>query len=146
MTWIVFSSSVSILVNGSPTDEFRTSRGLHQGDPLSPFLFLLAVEGFAGMMKHAVSSGSFKGFKIANDIRFEMLQLAVDTVLIVMDRRIIYASSFLTCQIEKISFIFLGIRIGSNHRSRIYAFFGGKVMGVVMEEKDVLGELGSDFP
>lgn len=45
--WIMgclFSSRSSVLVNGSPTVEFPISKGVKQGDPISPFLFILAME------------------------------------------------------------------------------------------------------
>lgn len=45
--WImvyITSTHALILVNGSPTKEFKLERELRQGDPLSPFLYLLVVE------------------------------------------------------------------------------------------------------
>lgn len=39
----VSSASISVLVNGSPTEEFGSGRGLRQGDSLSPFLSLIVV-------------------------------------------------------------------------------------------------------
>lgn len=62
----VFGGNMSILVNGSPTEEINVKRGLKQGDPLAPFLFLLVTEGFNGLMKNAVRRNLFKGFEIKN--------------------------------------------------------------------------------
>ncbi|GKD41675.1 cysteine-rich receptor-like protein kinase, partial [Tanacetum coccineum] len=45
------STSISILVNGSPTREFYMERRVRQGDPLSPFLFILATEGLNALTK-----------------------------------------------------------------------------------------------
>ncbi|GAU39170.1 hypothetical protein TSUD_372700 [Trifolium subterraneum] len=59
----IFESSMSILVNGSPTEDFKVGRGLRQGDPLSPFLFLIVAEGLAGMMSRTVEIDRFKGYE-----------------------------------------------------------------------------------
>ncbi|XP_058746991.1 uncharacterized protein LOC131619978 [Vicia villosa] len=81
------SARVSILVNDSPTNEFRMERGLRQGDPLSPFLFLIAAEGFSMLMKKAVECGEFIWYKIEKGTdRFTHLQY-VDDTLIIGDKR-----------------------------------------------------------
>ena len=73
-----------MLVNGSPTDEFPLERGIRQGDPLSPFLFLLAAEGLNVLMKALVETGTFIGYKVggANSVVVSHLQFADDTLLI----------------------------------------------------------------
>eukprot|EP00253_Pinus_taeda_P023159 PITA_23159 len=54
---LVTSSSFSILVNGSPYKPFNPTRGLKQGDPLSPFLFILMMEGLGKAIKSAKAEG-----------------------------------------------------------------------------------------
>jgi hypothetical protein len=77
------SASISVLVNGSPTKEFGMGRGLRQGDPLSPFLFIIAAEGFNLLMKRAVDLGRFSGYKFdEGDECFSHLQYADDTLII----------------------------------------------------------------
>ncbi|KAJ0628910.1 putative RNA-directed DNA polymerase [Helianthus annuus] len=61
------SSRASVLVNGSPTEEFKLSRGLCQGDSLSPFLFILALEALDVIMKRAIKIGVFKGILLKNE-------------------------------------------------------------------------------
>jgi len=58
------SSTVSVLVNGSPTEEFKPSTGLRQGDPLAPFLFIVVAEGLAGLVRQAARVNLFTGLKI----------------------------------------------------------------------------------
>lgn len=64
---LVTSSSFSILVNGSPSKTFSPSRGLRQGDPLSPFLFILMIEGQGRLIKHTIKMGNIKGLQLSED-------------------------------------------------------------------------------
>ncbi|XP_071736111.1 secreted RxLR effector protein 78-like [Rutidosis leptorrhynchoides] len=61
------SASISVLINGSPTKEFKLGRGVRQGDPLSPFLFIIAAEGLNWLTKLAVAKGLYNGVEIGNE-------------------------------------------------------------------------------
>nr|GFB75768.1 RNA-directed DNA polymerase, eukaryota [Tanacetum cinerariifolium] len=60
----LFSGKASILVYGRPTPEFHFHRGLKQGDPLAPFLFLLIMESLHLSFSRAVEAGIFIGMLI----------------------------------------------------------------------------------
>ena len=75
-----------MLVNGSPTEEFKPSRGLRQGDPLAPFLFILAAEGLADLVRQAVKASLLSGIKIGRkEVELCILQFAYDTVFFCED-------------------------------------------------------------
>nr|GEY24068.1 hypothetical protein [Tanacetum cinerariifolium] len=68
--WIsacLYSARYSVLINGSPTQEFMLHRGLRQGDPLSPFLFIIAMEGLHVSMKDAKASSLYCGISLGMD-------------------------------------------------------------------------------
>ena len=56
--------SFYILVNGEPHGLIHPSRGLRQGDPLSPYLFLLCAEGLHSLIKQAENCGKLHGVSL----------------------------------------------------------------------------------
>ncbi|WOL20029.1 hypothetical protein Cni_G28831 [Canna indica] len=59
------SVSYSILIGGQPHGFFKPTRGLRQGDPLSLFLFVIAMEGFNQLLTHECNNGSLRGVQIS---------------------------------------------------------------------------------
>ncbi|KAL5569671.1 hypothetical protein UlMin_026246, partial [Ulmus minor] len=85
-TWMrgcISSANFSIMINGKPRGRFGASRGLRQGDPLSPFLFILVADILGRMMDKAVSIGEVKGFKVGREeVVVSHLQFADDTLFL----------------------------------------------------------------
>lgn len=81
----VESATGSVLVNGSPTGEFKLKRGLRQGDPISPFLYLIVAEGLNMLVHRAVEMGELKPAVIGKKrVAVSHLQYADDTVFLAM--------------------------------------------------------------
>lgn len=78
----VSSVSYKICVNGVLSDMFRLERGLRQGDPLSPYLFLLCAEGFSAMLAKAEQEGKLHGVTICRSASLVSHRLFVDDSLI----------------------------------------------------------------
>lgn len=85
ISWIWSCTSTpycSMLVNGSPQGFFSTSRGIRQGDPLSPFLFIIIVEALKHMINRSRIEGCWKAIKISRGVDdITHTQFANDTLL-----------------------------------------------------------------
>ena len=78
----ISTMSYSILVNGEPRGDIRPSRGLRQGDPLSPYLFLLCSEGLNRMFQRVVADDSIRGFSLCKrGPKISLLFFADDSLL-----------------------------------------------------------------
>src|SRR3990170_4589394 len=79
---MVSSVSFSVLFNGEKLDSFIPTRGIRQGDPISPYLFLIAAEGLSCLLKSS-SRSSFAGIKVAPTApTINHLLFADDTLLL----------------------------------------------------------------
>ncbi|MCI24861.1 cysteine-rich receptor-like protein kinase [Trifolium medium] len=127
--WIkecICTTLASVLVNGNPTDEFPLERGLRQGDPLSPFLFLLATEGLNVLMQAIVENQFFSGNQKLGDRALRAILVLFETMsglkvnilksmlvgVNIADSWLRAAATALHCKVGKMSFLYLGLPIG----------------------------------
>jgi len=83
--WIkacVSTATLSILVNGVPSKPFQMDRGLRQGDPLSPFLFVMMAEVLNRLLSKAAATGFFQGLYVGSgNVNITHLQIADNTLI-----------------------------------------------------------------
>lgn len=60
------SVSFSVLINGSPYGQFDVTRGIRQGDPLSPYLFILCADVLSSLITKAQQERKLKGIRVSN--------------------------------------------------------------------------------
>ncbi|GLT54232.1 hypothetical protein SLA2020_274480 [Shorea laevis] len=100
VNWIricISSPSFSILINGSPFGHFSPARGFRQGDPLSPFLFILGSEVLSRLLFKEEAAGRLKGLKIARRCPAISHLLFADDLLIFGRASISEAACINTC-------------------------------------------------
>ncbi|XP_062145461.1 uncharacterized protein LOC133852722 [Alnus glutinosa] len=74
--------SYSILLNGQPTGHIVPTRGIRQGDPLSPYLFIICAEGLSSMLKRSSREGAITGVPISRGgTRIQHLLFADDSLI-----------------------------------------------------------------
>nr|GEV40636.1 RNA-directed DNA polymerase, eukaryota [Tanacetum cinerariifolium] len=71
-----------VLVNGSPTPKFQFHRGLKQGDPLSPILFILIMKSLHLSLKKVINAGLFTGISLDNSLTISHLFYADEAIFV----------------------------------------------------------------
>ncbi|XP_071704456.1 uncharacterized mitochondrial protein AtMg01250-like [Rutidosis leptorrhynchoides] len=76
------SARTSVSVNGNPTREFPIKRGLLQGDSVSPFLFIIVMEGLHLEFHRVIELDFIRGIKVGNsNMRLSHFIYADDVIL-----------------------------------------------------------------
>ncbi|KAL4292566.1 hypothetical protein AHAS_Ahas18G0040900 [Arachis hypogaea] len=61
------SVNYSVIWNGNRTEEFTPIRGLRQGDPLSPYLFVIAMDALSYLIEEQVQNGGWKAIRVGRE-------------------------------------------------------------------------------
>ena len=81
INWCISTATFSVLINGSPAGFFRSSRGLRQGDPLSPYLFVIGIEALSCLLNRAVEGNFITGCRDGGEIVISHLLYPDDTII-----------------------------------------------------------------
>ncbi|GJX53707.1 putative RNA-directed DNA polymerase, eukaryota, reverse transcriptase zinc-binding domain protein [Tanacetum coccineum] len=125
------SASISVLINGSPSKEFKLERGLRQGYTLSPFLFLIVAEALQISILEAYDALFFgdwsrlnasnlihilKWFELASGIKVNIAKSRLLGVG-VPNIEVEFMASSLGCTHDSLPFTYLGLLVGKKMRA-----------------------------
>lgn len=111
------SAKASVLVNGAPTKEFDISRGVRQGDPLAPFLFIIAMEGLHVSLEKACELHYFRGISFSKEnVSLSHLMYADDVTFVGewSEMNIVNLNRILRC-----FFLASGLKVNL-HKSKVF--------------------------
>ena len=77
----VTTANFIVLINGTPSETFRVTRGIRQGFPLSPYLFLLIIEGLSLLIAQAKTDRKIIGLKVMGSIYLTHILFVDDVIL-----------------------------------------------------------------
>ncbi|KAL6350788.1 hypothetical protein AAG906_031374 [Vitis piasezkii] len=108
MWWCISTAKFSILINGVPAGFFSNSKGLRQGDPLSPYLFVLGMEVLSTLIRRAEQLANLSWilawFEAASGLRINLAK----SVLIPVGE---------VDEFGALPTVYLGLPLGAHHKT-----------------------------
>ncbi|KAL6343127.1 hypothetical protein AAG906_019670 [Vitis piasezkii] len=130
--WCISTASFSVLVNGTPTGFFQSSKGLRQGDPLSPYLFVIAMEVFSAFLQRVRGRRALISHLLfADDTRYFVigclcglrplgLRINLDKSELIPEGRVENMNDFaweFGCKVGSLPSTYLGMPLGASFKS-----------------------------
>lgn len=115
----VSSMVYSVCINGQPRGCIIPSRGLRQGDPFSPYLFLVYAEGLSALLRRTSNRGLIRGFSVSRHASHITHLFFADNSLI------FYCATLEECsELERIFSLYEGVSGQQLNRKKTTPFFG----------------------
>lgn len=139
-SWVktcISTTSFAVIINGGPPSFFKATRGLRQGDPLSPLLFIIVMEVLNKILEKAKELQLLRGVPVGSNgnlIEISHFFFANDTLIFCQPemRSMMFLRCILLCfqavlglciNMHKSELILLG---ASNSNNSLVQVFGGK--------------------
>lgn len=112
--WLSIYCGYSILINGSPCGYIQATRGIRQGDPLSPFLFVIAMDYLSSLIEDAQNKGLIKGYISPNGLlHITHLLFSVDILLFFVNDK---------ASLQNLRFIIKSFELASGLKINLHKF------------------------
>ncbi|CAM8999426.1 unnamed protein product [Rhodiola kirilowii] len=133
MEMCVQTTSYSIMINEEMIDFFEGKRGLRQGDPLSPFLFTIAMECLSRMLQRLNRTGGFYYHPKCHCFKLSHIMFTDDLLLFSSGRPSVVLA------IKEVVSKFLNFSGLSINLQKSQLFTGGMNVGKVSWIEEVIG-------
>ncbi|RVX05082.1 hypothetical protein CK203_019115 [Vitis vinifera] len=114
----ISTTKFSVLVNGVPAGFFPSSKGLRQGNPLSPYLFVMGMEVLSVLIRRVVEAGFISGCSIQRAASGLRINLAKSEIIPIGEvEEVDEMAVELRCRVGQLPAVYLRLPLGSPNKA-----------------------------